>query len=126
VVSSTPPQPISIDYAWHMIRFHGRDADFDPDKEIADLSTGRIGLATSNDGLEWKIKAGNEHKGCVLDVSKEWWTFDTAHVGLGDIIVGSSEQVHVCLYMYFLPQAVWSAPGFWSRCWTILYVLFRR
>lgn len=48
--------------------------------------TGRIGRATSRDGLVWKKTDGPEEQGSVLDVNQDaWWGFDTSHVGLGDV-----------------------------------------
>lgn len=37
----------------YVMWYHGRGADFDPEKELPPLSTGRIGRATSKNGLHW-------------------------------------------------------------------------
>ena len=62
--------------------FQGRDDGID--KEVVSLSTGRIYKATSEDGLEWTLESGPGACESSLDVNEEeWWSFDTAHLGLG-------------------------------------------
>ncbi|KAJ1637894.1 hypothetical protein T492DRAFT_271469 [Pavlovales sp. CCMP2436] len=69
---------------WYMW-YSARGADFDP--EVVSLSTGRIGLATSSDGVSWN------REGAVLTENKdEWFFFDTTHVGIGDVQVMSSQS----------------------------------
>jgi len=72
--------------------FQGRDAGIEP--EIVSLSTGRIFRATSTDGFTWEKEEGVGTFGSSLDVNiDEWWGFDTAHVGLGDVRLGDSGKV---------------------------------
>lgn len=71
---------------------HGRDSSIE--KDVVPLSTGRIFKATSNDGLSWVQEPGPGAEESTLDVNvEEWWGFDTAHVGLGDVRQGSSGKV---------------------------------
>jgi hypothetical protein len=62
--------------------YYGRDPDFDP---LVRLPTGRIGLATSRDGLNWQRVRGPGALGSVLAPSPDPAAFDSAHVGLGDV-----------------------------------------
>jgi len=72
--------------------FQGRDDDIA--EEVVSLSTGRIFRATSNDGLRWEIEKGQQTNGASLDVDTDaWWGFDTAHVGVGDVKLTSSEKI---------------------------------
>ena len=79
-------------------RYHGRGADLDSDSAgLAPLSTGRIGRATSKNGLVWEkcLKGSNSevegYTGVALGLNKEsWWGFDTAHVGLGQVMLPMS------------------------------------
>jgi hypothetical protein len=66
---------------WRMW-YYGRDPAFDP---LVRLPTGRIGLATSTDGLTWTRVRGGEAMGSVLAPADDPHRFDSAHVGLGDI-----------------------------------------
>lgn len=75
--------------------YHGRGVDFDADGKLPPLSTGRIGRATSRNGLVWKRnEIGSEsedHPGVSLGLNHEsWWGFDTAHVGLGQVLLPMS------------------------------------
>jgi len=91
--------------------YHGRSAAFESgeedhgdDDEAArgssvvskpPLSTGRIGRATSRNGLHWKkdrTGSGSEDfDGVSLGTNKEsWWGFDTCHVGLGNVLLPMS------------------------------------
>lgn len=59
------------------------------------LSTGRIGRATSRNGLHWvREELGSlseDMEGVSLGLNKEsWWGFDTAHVGLGQVLLPMS------------------------------------
>ncbi|KAG8459335.1 hypothetical protein KFE25_012971 [Diacronema lutheri] len=65
--------------------YSARGRDFDPD--VLSIATGRIGLATSTDGVSWT------REGAVLSENRdEWFFFDTAHVGVGDVQVMSSQS----------------------------------
>lgn len=79
-----PPDQANDRGEW-MMWLHARDHDFA--KDVVNLSTGRILLATSEDGLtNWKLHQDSP----VLNPNKEnggdWYFFDAEHVGLGDII----------------------------------------
>jgi len=87
-----------------MMWYHGRpkkgldDENDDKDgssSKLPPLSTGRIGRATSRNGLIWtKERVGSESedaKDVTLGLNKEsWWGFDTAHVGLGQVLLPMS------------------------------------
>ena len=65
--------------------YHGRSKEMDSDKKLPPLSTGRIGRATSKNGLHWvKDDVGSDsedHEGVSLGLNKDsWWGFDTAHL----------------------------------------------
>jgi hypothetical protein len=66
------------DGVWRMW-YYGRDPTFD---RSIDVPTGRIGLATSNDGLRWQRVDGPGTLGAVLDPSGDPRRFDAAHVGV--------------------------------------------
>ena len=75
------------------------------------LSTGRIGRATSRNGLVWeKDLIGSQSEdttGVALGLNQEsWWSFDTSHVGLGSVLlplatpaVLSADGVYLMYYM---------------------------
>ena len=59
------------------------------------LSTGRIGRATSRNGLVWtkcdKGSGSETYPAVSLGLNEEsWWSFDTAHVGLGQVMLPMS------------------------------------
>lgn len=63
----------------------------------------RIGRAESSDGLNWRRTAGQMPLSSVLDKNTEqWWCFDTAHVGLGDVNLGASSKVVTESSVYFM------------------------
>jgi len=58
---------------------------------MAPLSSGSIGLARSRNGLAWQRDPVGAFSETVPGVSmgpneESWWGFDTAHVGLGDVM----------------------------------------
>ena len=76
-----------------LIWFHGRDYEMADDKNLVNLSTGRIFHATSKNGINnWKLHVDSP----VLNPSREngdWYLHDSEHVGLGDVILpGMSAQ----------------------------------
>jgi hypothetical protein len=76
--------------------YHGRDENFGRDEGIINIGTGRIGVAESTDGIHWERIAGQQTGNCVIDINEEqWWGFDAAHVGLGDVTLGASERIQV-------------------------------
>lgn len=80
----------------YVMWYHGRNQEFDStDPQLPPLSTGRIGRATSRNGLHWERNTiGSESEdidGVSLGLNKEsWWGFDTAHVGLGQVMLPMS------------------------------------
>ncbi len=79
----------------HKNRYHGRNYDFDNENKLPPLSTGRIGRAVSRNGLHWERNiVGSESEdigGVSLGLNTEsWWGFDTAHVGLGQVLLPMS------------------------------------
>lgn len=99
--------------AEYVMWYHGRSQTFDDEfnnsdgssgggKMLPPLSTGRIGRAFSKNGLHWE-KSTTEPLGAsaaedVSDVSlglntDSWWSFDTAHVGLGQVLLPMSNPV---------------------------------
>jgi len=97
--------PSDIEY---VMWYHGRSSanntnvDDNDDEEsilLPPLSTGRIGRAISKNGLQWE-KSSNFDLGASRaedtdDVSlglnmESWWSFDTAHVGLGQVLLPMS------------------------------------
>jgi len=79
------------DENWRMW-YSGRDTNFDP--EAIGISTGRVGLAESTDGITWERLAGDEELGSVLDFNtEEWWGYDTVHTMAGDVQIISTDKV---------------------------------
>ena len=81
----------------YVMWYHGRSKVMENDKEsnIPPLSTGRIGRATSRNGLIWekdtKGSASEDAPDVSLGLNQEaWWGFDTAHVGLGNVLLPMS------------------------------------
>jgi hypothetical protein len=79
----------------YVMWFHGRSKEMDT-PNLPPLSTGRIGRATSKNGLVWvKDDSGSESEDIpdiCLGLNKEsWWGFDTSHVGRKSLVYG----VHV-------------------------------
>ena len=82
----------------YVMWYHGRCQDLNhPDQNLPPLSTGRIGRATSRNGLVWtkcEIGSGSEANsppGVSLGLNDEsWWNFDTSHVGLGQVMLPMS------------------------------------
>ena len=81
--------------AEYVMWFHGRSKAHASDSSLPPLSTGRIGSATSLNGLQWeKITEGSLAED-VSDVSlglnqESWWGFDTKHLGLGQVLLPMS------------------------------------
>lgn len=73
------------------------DPPADGEAPIAPLSSGSIGIARSRNGLAWQRDAvgatteGTETPGVCLGPNVDaWWEFDTAHVGLGQVMTPMS------------------------------------
>ena len=62
--------------------YYGRDPMFD--REVA-LPTGRVGLARSDDGINWRRVRGPLTQGAILEPDSDQSRFDSAHVGISDI-----------------------------------------
>ena len=80
----------------YVLWYHGRDRGLNAEANaLPPLSTGRIGRATSRNGLVWEkcnLGSGSETKPAVsLGLNEEsWCNFDTAHVGLGQVMLPMS------------------------------------
>ena len=76
----------------YIMWYHARDSGFDSDNSLPPLSTGRIGRATSRNGLVWeRDETGSydsDKEGVSLGLNTDsWWGFDTAHIGLGQVLM---------------------------------------
>ena len=79
----------------YVMWYHGRPKDMEGAEKLPPLSTGRIGRATSRNGLLWKKDLKGSESEDAPDVSlglnkESWWGFDTAHVGLGNVLLPMS------------------------------------
>lgn len=82
----------------YVMWYHGRSQTMqqaDQFKDIPPLSTGRIGRATSKNGLVWQKdrngSASEDAPDVCLGLNQDsWWGFDTAHVGLGSVLLPMS------------------------------------
>ena len=77
----------------YVMWYHARSMTANPSNQnLAPLSTGRIGVAYSRNGLHWeRYETGSlseDMAGVSLGLYTEsWWGFDTAHVGLGQVLL---------------------------------------
>mmetsp|Transcript_3817 Transcript_3817/g.10835 ORF Transcript_3817/g.10835 Transcript_3817/m.10835 type:complete len:459 (+) Transcript_3817:457-1833(+) len=76
----------------YVMWYHGRSIEQDQDESLPPLSTGRIGRAVSKNGLIWekdtKGSSDVDIEGVSMGLNEEsWWGFDTAHVGLGSVLL---------------------------------------
>lgn len=79
----------------YVMWYHGRSEEQDQNKDLPPLSTGRIGRATSKNGLSWEKdtegSVSEDTSGVSVGLNHEsWWCFDTAHVGLGSVMLPMS------------------------------------
>jgi hypothetical protein len=84
----------------YVMWYHGRSQEMESGDGAATstlppLSTGRIGRAVSKNGLIWEKQLTGSFSEDAPDVNlglnkESWWGFDTAHVGLGNVV----SQVH--------------------------------
>lgn len=100
-----------LDDSEYIMWYHGRDSTLSEDNSLPPLSTGRIGRATSRNGLIWERdedgSVDTDKKGVSLGLNTDsWWGFDTAHVGLGQVLlpmmspsIRSEGGVYVMYYM---------------------------
>lgn len=71
---------------WRMY-YYGRDGDnWSSGVRPALLSTGRVGLALSEDGVHWSRHRGPLPQGAILDPEEGGDTFDSVHVGCSDVL----------------------------------------
>eukprot|EP00984_Skeletonema_dohrnii_P006178 scaffold2206_cov97-Skeletonema_dohrnii-CCMP3373.AAC.2 len=96
----------------YIMWYHARDQSLnEAGKDLPPLSTGRIGRATSRNGLIWeRDEVGSvdaDMTGVSMGLNTEsWWGFDTAHVGLGQVLmpmvgpaIRSEGGVYIMYYM---------------------------
>lgn len=87
----------------YVMWYQGRDKTIEP--EVVPLSTGRIWKAESSDGITWKAALGADALGgaggAAFGLADDWWGFDTAHVGLGDMLYSQSDQFKTDSGTYF-------------------------
>lgn len=81
--------------AEYVMWYQGRSKNLSDDKSLPPLSTGRIGRATSLNGLQWEkmteASLAEDVSDCSLGLNQEsWWGFDTTHVGLGQVMLPMS------------------------------------
>jgi len=83
----TSPTDTEEDDTEYVMWYHGRSIS-NNDSNLAPLSTGQIGYATSRNGLHWEkcSTIPEDEKLCLGINNEDWWTFDTAHVGLGQVL----------------------------------------
>ena len=86
----------SVSETEYVMWYHGRSVEMDSESQsLPPLSTGRIGRATSRNGLHWERSVegslSEDTTGVSLGLNKEsWWSFDTTHVGLGQVLLPMS------------------------------------
>ncbi len=98
-----------------MLWYHGRATAAAGPAGASDGALGAIGLAVSDDGVTWRRGGGaietmssggaaseGSDVGVVLDVTPDWWCFDTAAVGAPDVQVLSSGAVAAGVGVYWL------------------------
>jgi hypothetical protein len=78
---SGPRVLLGPDGLWRMW-YYGRDPGFD---RAINLPTGRVGLATSRDGLQWQRVTGPLTLGAVFEAPADPSRFDAGHVGVSDV-----------------------------------------
>ena len=83
---------------WRMW-YAGRPTGFPPD--IVPIGTGYVGLAESNDGIEWTRVCGAEPLGAVFGPSGEDGTFDSSHVAVGDVLLPGATDETCYRMLYF-------------------------
>ena len=106
------PSSMSSDDTEYIMWYHARDTSLNnADNSLPPLSTGRIGRATSRNGLIWeRDETGSydsDKDGVSLGLNTDsWWGFDTAHIGLGQVLmpmvspsIRSEGGVYVMYYM---------------------------
>ncbi|MDX2143422.1 MAG: hypothetical protein SFV19_08710 [Rhodospirillaceae bacterium] len=87
--TSCPRVLRDTDGSWRMW-YYGRDPAFD---DAYTLPTGRVGLATSPDGIRWERVKGPLTLGAVLEPSDDPARFDSGHVGVGSVLRDNDQYV---------------------------------
>jgi len=71
--------------------YHYRPLEDKDNGELPPLSTGRIGRATSADGLTFEVQNdGMGEGGSTLSKAEDWFQHDCGHVGCGDVLGGDA------------------------------------
>ena len=84
------PRVAKVDGAYTLF-YHYRPLEDKDDPELPPLSTGRIGRATSPDGLEWEVQHdGLGEGGSSVSKAEDWFQHDCGHVGCGDVLSGDA------------------------------------
>lgn len=91
---------------WQMW-YYGRSGTTWAKGADAFLPTGRIGTATSDDGINWKRRRGPLAQGACLDPSLDNHTFDCVHVGVGDVV----RLPNGTLWMYYFGGGLDASAG---------------
>lgn len=106
----------SASSVWRMY-YYGRNSDsWHSGVTPALLSTGRVGLALSEDGVHWKRAKGALPEGAILDPDDEGSTssFDSVHVACGDVFflngMAMAEPSVVAYFNYPIPFIPSNAP----------------
>ncbi|KAF5843522.1 glycosyl hydrolase [Dunaliella salina] len=94
-------------YMWYSGRRKGA-----PAMDLIAPSSGSLGVAISRDGLQWHRSSeaveGERHGvaakldvGAMLTPNQDWWTFDTAHLSVGDVQVLGNSAVNQGVGVYW-------------------------
>ena len=84
------PRVAKVDGAYTLF-YHYRPLEDRDNPELPPLSTGRIGRATSPDGLEWEVQHdGLGEGGSSVSKAEDWFQHDCGHVGCGAGLSGDA------------------------------------
>jgi hypothetical protein len=89
--------PPSSSYDQWQLYYYGNAGSWKDGKQ-GFLPTGWVGLAESNDGIHWSKVICPCEKGSILAPSDDPDDWDSLHIGVGDVIRISDDE----LYMYYL------------------------
>jgi predicted GH43/DUF377 family glycosyl hydrolase len=65
------------------------------------VPTGRVGLATSSDGITWtKYRAADRDDGAILSPSDDPEAWDACHIGVGDVVIHPSDPNELVMYYF--------------------------
>lgn len=86
--------------SWRMY-YYGRNRDsWHSGVTPALLSTGRIGLALSEDGLRWTRYRGALPEGAILDPDDGSPSFDSVHIGCSDVFFHEGKEISPAFLLY--------------------------